>query len=229
MPNERTYLRPIDFTERELVARMLERDDLAWREFHRRYDRLVYRCIHKVTARFRGVLGSEDMREVYSQFLVNLTTRDMHRLRAFAPERGNKLGSWIGMLATNTAWDHLRSIARQPVCTELRDELPLPSTADPHDALVAREEWSLVNELLRELSEKDRDFVRLFYVDGLSPEEVAEEMQIFVKTVYSKKHKIRCRLEGALGDRRAVATAWTRPNGEPDHGAMRGVRIARAF
>ena len=44
----------------------------------------------------------------------------------------------------------------------------------------------------------DQTFVRLYYMDGLSPEEVAEEMQISVKTVYSKKHKIRSRLEHAL-------------------------------
>ncbi|MFO0694822.1 MAG: sigma-70 family RNA polymerase sigma factor [Polyangiales bacterium] len=207
MPTEeRTYLRPTDLTERELVARMLERDDLAWREFHRRYDRLVFRCIHKVTVRFRSVLGSEDVREIYSQFLVNLTARDMHRLRAFAPERGNKLGSWIGMLATNAAWDHLRALSRQPVCTELVDELPRESTyTDPHSALEQKQDWDLVNGLLRGFSEKDRDFVRLFYVDGLTPEQVAEEMEISVKTVYSKKHKIRCRLEGVLSERRLTA------------------------
>jgi RNA polymerase sigma-70 factor (ECF subfamily) len=55
-----------------------------------------------------------------------------------------------------------------------------------------------VNEVVSSFSKKDRVFVRLYYVDGLSPEEVAERMAISVKTVYSKKHKIRCRLEKAL-------------------------------
>jgi RNA polymerase sigma-70 factor (ECF subfamily) len=55
-----------------------------------------------------------------------------------------------------------------------------------------------VSDTLRTFSEKDQTFVRLYYVDGLSPEEVAAEMSISVKTVYSKKHKIRSRLEQAL-------------------------------
>ncbi|MEM1418482.1 MAG: sigma-70 family RNA polymerase sigma factor, partial [Myxococcota bacterium] len=59
-------------------------------------------------------------------------------------------------------------------------------------------------DALQSFSAKDRAFVRLYYVDGMSPEEVAAEMNVSVKTVYSKKHKIRCRLERALADSAAA-------------------------
>jgi RNA polymerase sigma-70 factor, ECF subfamily len=187
------------WSDEELLARMLERQECAWKEFHRRFDRLVYRCIHKVTSRFPGSIGSDDVREIYAQFLFGLSARDMHKLRTFDAERGNKLSSWIGLLATNTAWDFLRAVARQPQQTELSDAEELGLTdQDPFDHLLEKERWCRVNDTLREFSDKDRDFVRLYYMDGLSPEEVAEEMQISVKTVYSKKHKIRCRLARAL-------------------------------
>lgn len=192
-------LAPSDWTDRELLSRMFFRDALAWKEFHRRYDRLIYRCVHKVTSRFRSVVSPEDVREIYAQFLVNITAKDMKKLRAFRPERGNKLSSWIGLLATNTAWDYLRGLARQPPCTELTEAEAVGTRRDdPHDALVAKQRWGLVNEALQRFSQKDQTFVRLYYVDGLTAEEVAERMNISVKTVYSKKHKIRCRLEAAL-------------------------------
>ena len=38
----------------------------------------------------------------------------------------------------------------------------------------------------------------LYYAEGLEAEQVAEEMGISVKTVYSKKHKIRTRLAELL-------------------------------
>jgi RNA polymerase sigma-70 factor (ECF subfamily) len=197
------------WTDEELLGRMLLKEGRAWREFHRRYDRLVYRCIHKVTSRFSGVVSSEDVREIYAMFLMNVTARDMHKLRSFDSERGNKLSSWIGLLATNTAWDYLRSVARQPQTTELTettDEVARASYADPCQLLMHKQRWELVNDTLRSFSTKDRRFVRLYYVDGLTPEEVAERMQISVKTVYSKKHKIRCRLEQALvSESRAAA------------------------
>lgn len=195
----KTTLAPTDWTDRELLARMLLKDGPAWKEFHRRYDRLIFRCIHKVTSRFTHVLGSEDVREIYGMLLVNLTSRDMHKLRCFSFDRGNKLSSWIGLLATNTAWDYLRSLARQPQCSELGEVEELGTLYEtPYEQLADRQRWELVNETLRGFSKKDRVFVRLYYVDGLTPEQIAEEMRISVKTVYSKKHKIRCRLESAL-------------------------------
>lgn len=188
-----------DWSDEVLLAQMLERAPDAWREFHRRFDRLVYRCIHKVTSRFPNSVGAEDVREIYAQFLFGLTHREMHKLRTFDRERGNKLSSWVGLLATNAAWDYLRSVARQPQTTELAAAENVGQVdADPYEHLLEKERWGCVNDTLRTFSAKDQTFVRLYYMDGLTPEEVAEEMRISVKTVYSKKHKIRCRLERAL-------------------------------
>jgi len=179
---------------------MLLREGKAWREFHERYDRLIYRAIHKVTQRFSAVMSSSDVDEIYAMLLVSLNNRDMHKLRTFEPERGHRLSTWVGLLATNAAWDYLRSIARQPARgSALEAEDVSCAEPDPFHMLAAKEEWTRVNATLQSFSEKDRTFVDLFFMQGRTPEQIAEEMQISVKTVYSKKHKIRCRLELALG------------------------------
>ena len=59
------------------------------------------------------------------------------------------------------------------------------------------------NLSLGDFSEKDRTFMVLYYARGLEAEEVAEEMQISLKTVYSKKHKIRAHLRRCLEERKA--------------------------
>ena len=192
-------LEPTEWTDVQLLSSLLVRSDRAWREFHRRFDRLVYKCIHKVTRRFGGVVAEVDVEDIYGQFLLNLTARDMHRLRAFQPERGNKLSTWIGLLATNTAWDHLRRLSRRPRENELDDARHIPAeTAHPLDALEQRQRWALVEQALERFSDRDRTFVQLFYVEGLAAERVAQSMNISVKTVYSKKHKICTRLTAAL-------------------------------
>lgn len=194
-----------EWSDDELLGRMLLREGRAWREFHRRFDRLVYRCIHKVTSRFRSVVGEEDVQEIYAQFQVNITARDFHKLRKYAPDRGSKFGSWIGLLATNTAWDYLRAIARRPNCTDLDEAAELTAGgADPYDKVVEKERWNLVSEVLVGFSSRDRHFVQLYFMDGLTPEEVAAELDVSVKTVYSKKHKIRCRLEREVATRIAA-------------------------
>ena len=192
--------RTTDWSEMQLLERMLLREGRAWREFHERYDRLIYRAIHKVTQRFSAVISSADVDEIYAMLLVSLNNRDMHKLRTFEPERGHRLSTWVGLLATNAAWDYLRTIARQPARgSAVEAEDVSCGEPDPFHALAAKEEWSRVSETLRTFSEKDRTFVDLFFMQGRTPEQIAEQMQISVKTVYSKKHKIRCRLELALG------------------------------
>lgn len=197
-----------DWSDTELLERMMRREGLAWREFHSRYDRLIYRAIHKVTQRFSSVLESADVEEIYAGLMCSLNSRDMHKLRTFDHERGHRLSTWVSLLATNASWDYLRAISRQPQrgsALEAEDvSSPCP---DPFNALATKEEWLRVHETLLGFSEKDRTFVELFFVEGRTPEQIAVQMRISVKTVYSKKHKIRCRLESALGREPHAAAA----------------------
>jgi RNA polymerase sigma-70 factor (ECF subfamily) len=189
-----------------LVEGMLGGGERAWRQFHARYDRLIFRCITKVTGRFASLLTQDDIREIYATLIVQLLSNDMHKLRSFDPARGNRLGSWIGLLAINAAYDYLRQIRREPNRAPLAEaeslSCDLPS---PLDVALYRERAARVTSVLSGFSAKDREFVALYYGEGLEPEQIAERMNISVKTVYSKKHKIRSRLESMLAGCRAAA------------------------
>jgi RNA polymerase sigma-70 factor (ECF subfamily) len=192
--------------DEKLVARMIEGEAGAWREFQAKYDRLIYRCITKVTARFAARLSADDVKEIYATLLLQLLANDKHKLRTFDPQRGNRFGSWIGLLAINAAYDHLRSIRRDAHRAPLTEAEGLSvETPDPHDLCELRQRAGLVEAMMAEFSAKDRQFVELYFGEGLKPEEVAVRMQISVKTVYSKKHKIQSRLEALLGRERLAA------------------------
>ncbi len=192
-------LAPSDWTDLELLPRLLSKEGKAWREFHRRFDRLVYRCIHKVIGRFRRVVSEEDIQDIFAQFLMRLASNDFRKLRQFSPDRGTKLGTWLGMIASNVAWDHLRSASRRPGLVEISEVYDhATDTVGPFEAVAARETWGEVKNVLAGFSAKDQQFVQLYYLDGLSPEQVAETLNVSVKTVYSKKHKIRARLTAEL-------------------------------
>ena len=192
--------------ERELLGGMISDDEHSWREFNQRYSRLIYRCITRVTSRFSAVVGPDDVREIYATLCLSLLANDKRKLRSFEPGRGNKLGSWIGMLAIHTAYDYLRSIKREPKRGSLNEAEALSSELpDPSEAYAMRERARIVASLLDGFSDKDRQFIALYYGEGLEPEQIARRMRISVKTVYSKKHKIRTRLENLLGARRLAA------------------------
>lgn len=186
--------------EAELVAALLTGREAAWRQFHQRYDRLIYRCITRVTVRFTSVVSQDDIREIYATLFVQLLSNNMHKLRTFDASRGSRFGSWIGLLAVNAAYDYLRALRREvgraPIAEAetLRSDLP-----SPFDMVECRERAQQLSQVLAAFSDKDQQFVELYFGEGLEPEQVAERMHISVKTVYSKKHKIQSKLEAMLG------------------------------
>lgn len=197
-----TAKNPASWTDRELLRYVLRNDTRGWAELVRRFRPLVYRCITKVTLRYAPSLGSADLDEIYADVMMQLVRDDMHKLRIYNPARGTKLGSWIGMLAVNAAYDFLRSAGRRPLLDKVEGTLEQYEECDrsPLDQLIEKERWSHVNGLLAEFTDKDRTFVELYYQRGLDADEIAAEMQISLKTVYSKKHKIRAHLVRCLSN-----------------------------
>jgi len=149
--------------------------------------------------RFCSVSSGEDIREIYANLTLQLLSNNMHKLRTYDPDRGTKLGTWIGMLSINASYDYLRSIRREPNCATLTEAERIPSDRhDPFAEMDRKERDQILNDMLRGFSAKDRLFVALYFDQGLDAEVVAQRMNISVKTVYSKKHKIRTRLERLL-------------------------------
>jgi RNA polymerase sigma-70 factor (ECF subfamily) len=178
-----------------LLQRVLDKDQVAWGELIRRFRGLVFRCINKVAGRYDAVLSSEDINEIFGDMCFNLLRDDMRKLRAYDPSRGAKLGSWLGLLAINTAYDYLRQTSRRPMLDRL-DGAPERAGDAPSalDEILEKERWDYLKALLADFSERDRRFVELYYGAGLLPEQVAAAMGISVKTVYSKKNKLRSKL-----------------------------------
>ena len=184
----------------DMVAGLLENRAEAWRALTLRYGRLIQSCISRVVSRFPSVVRAEDTAEIYSMLYLQLLANDRGKLRSFAPERGSRLSTWLGLLATHTAYDFLRTIRRIPRTTGLSEAEELAcETPDPVDMTLVRERASLVDDALAAFTSKDRQFVELYFGEGLDPDEVARRMGISVKTVYSKRHKIQRRLQSLFG------------------------------
>jgi RNA polymerase sigma-70 factor (ECF subfamily) len=191
---------PSEWTDRDLLRHVLRNEQRGWNELVRRYRSLIFRCITKVTLKYAPTLSSADLDEIYADVMMQLVRDDMHKLRIYNPARGTKLGSWIGMISVNAAYDFLRSAGRRPLLDKVDGSIDPHEECDrtPLDMLIEKERWSHLNEMLSEFTDKDRTFVELYYQRGMEADEIAAEMQISLKTVYSKKHKIRAHLVRCL-------------------------------
>ncbi|MCB9555687.1 MAG: sigma-70 family RNA polymerase sigma factor [Deltaproteobacteria bacterium] len=196
------------FDDLRLLNAVLEQQERAWCELLRRYRGVIFRCIHKAVAKYRTALTNEDVEEIFAEVCFNLLRNDMRKLRLYDPEKGARLGSWLGLIAINTAYDHLRAVGRQPLldrvegCPELAD-----SAADPLDDLLFKERIDQLNQFAARFSTRDQRFLELYYGRGLTALEVAENMRISVKTVYSKKNKISKRLTAMAIEHRSLLAA----------------------
>jgi RNA polymerase sigma-70 factor (ECF subfamily) len=177
----------------------------AWQEFERRYSHMLLACITRIVRRFVRSTGSEDARDIYAIFCLGLI-QEKKRLRSYEPGRGTKLGSWLVMLAVHGTYDYLRSVRRRPTGVPIESLSDLAASYPaPEELCIQHQRNEVVERLLGELTEKDRQFMVLHFGQGLDPEEVALAMGISVKTVYTKKHKLRGRLEAMLVNYRSAA------------------------
>lgn len=195
--------------EAQLLTALVGGEESAWREFHRCYSGTIFRSIGRVKSRFPNLIGGDDVTEIYSDLCVQLLSNDKRRLRQFDPTRGTRLAVWLGVLARHAAYDFLRDRRRQPYVLWLGDELSetealIDDAPDAFRVYSARERAGVVAHLIAGLSARDQEFVMLYYCQGLDPEETAERLGICVGTVYSKKHKIRARIEDLLEKRLAA-------------------------
>ncbi len=191
----------------QLLERVLDHQRGAWEELLSRYRSLMHRCILKATSRVGAQLCPDDHDEIFCELCMNLLRNDMKKLRAFDPGRGVKLSTWLGMLAVNTAYDCLRRRARYPLLSGHEEQVVQGVSEDPGplEQILAKERHGLLGQLVERLSARDRDFVRLYFEQELDAELIARSMNISVKTVYTKKHKISARLVRLAEQQRAAA------------------------
>jgi RNA polymerase sigma-70 factor, ECF subfamily len=185
-------------TDGELVSRMLENDGRAWRTFVVRYRPLISFNIRAVLAPFR--VHPIDPDDAYAAVMSSLLAHDMSKLRVYDESRGTKLSSWISMLTRHATWDLLREARRLRRLHEALAYSASPRAAcDPLEQLMSRECVALLDAARADLSARDQTFFELAYVECAQPARIASEMGISIKTVYTKNHKVRGKLQLSLG------------------------------
>jgi RNA polymerase sigma-70 factor (ECF subfamily) len=188
--------------EKRLLERVLKGDQQAWTEFCRRYENLIVSCVVKVLRRYNAAFCSEDLADLVAEVWLVLLRDDMRKLRLYDADRGYRLASWVGLMATNCTIDQLRT--RTSEQTYLDDvacpERLLVDVSRPDQGIEEREIADLARRALDRLSSEERAFVFSCFHEERRPEELAAELGITINTIYSRKFKIREKLIRIVAD-----------------------------
>lgn len=113
----------------------------------------------------------------------------------------SSLSTWMYRIATNTAYDRLRSPSFQPA-----GEVPLDNAAPVHDrssgvdqTLVRTEMNDCIAEYIARLPASYRSVVILSEHEGLTNQEIADALGVSLDTVKIRLHRARARLRRDLG------------------------------
>ncbi len=167
--------------DRDLVRRCLSRHAGAWNDFVDRYLGLVYHVIHH-TAHLRSTpLGPEDVEDLAAEVLLQIVARDYAVLREF---RGaSSLATYLTVIARRICVQELakRGAARevQPPADKGMDDVE----ADDPSAAAGLESLEEVEKLLAKLPGKEREVVRLYYIEGRTYEEISTELNLPINSI----------------------------------------------
>jgi RNA polymerase sigma-70 factor (ECF subfamily) len=168
--------------DRALLQRCLNREPGAWNDFVDRFLGLIYHVIHH-TAHLRSVpLQPEDIEDVAAEILLQMVANDYAVLRQF---RGQcSLATYLTVIARRIC---VHELARRSVAKEVQPSAAHPDLedveADEEPATHGMENLEEVEKLLAKLPSREREVVRLHYLEGRSYEEISTALKIPVNSI----------------------------------------------
>jgi RNA polymerase sigma-70 factor (ECF subfamily) len=175
---------------------------MTFNEIYKKYQRSLFNCIRKI------VINELDAEELANEAMIRV-----HKsLSTYNADKG-ALSTWIHNIGKNAAIDFIRKKKLNTVALENtyvnwmngEEEAQIDhiielkdSDNNPEEMMICEEVRETLNAQFATLSKGDQLIASMHYFDGLSYEEVAQEMGMPLGTVKAKIHKARVALMEAF-------------------------------
>jgi RNA polymerase sigma-70 factor, ECF subfamily len=171
------------FRDSELVAAGLAGDKSALEALVEYYYKPVYRAAYRILN--DAEVSADVTQTTFLSAFENLASYD----------RRYKFFSWLYRIALNTAFDVRR---RRELSSERGNEPEEPAAAEPESDIEQEESRRIVRQLINNLQEDYLAVIILRHYSELSYDEMAEVLEIPVKTVRSRLYSARQLLKEQL-------------------------------
>jgi len=175
---------PLSAADRSLLQRCLSHDAAAWREFVDRFLGLIYHVIQSTTQLRSNPLSPEDVEDLAAEILLQVVAKDFAVLRRF--QGRSSLAAYLTVIARRTC---IHELAKRAGVSSLPAPAPKPAALGNHDVEQPApgnadlENMEEVQRLLNRLPPRDRQVVRMFYIEGKTYDEIAAELGISRNTI----------------------------------------------
>lgn len=186
----------------------------AFADLVERHKGRVYRTLYQVVG------DANDAQDLSQEVFVKL-------FRSLGTYRGDAaFTTWLHRLTLNLAFDWLRARRRRPLQVPLeptadRDDRPVPELpsqeAGPEEIALRAERRQSVRQAVQNLSPDYREVVLLHHFHHLSYQQIADRLEIPVRTVETRLYRARAQLKKVL----------TATEGGDSGGVQNGTPVAR--
>ncbi len=175
----------------------------AWHRFVERFSKLIYHSINKTLQSYACNLQQEDIEDIFNGIFLSIIENNYKKLRQFEGKKGCTLSSWIRLITIRHTIDFLRGQKEYVSIDSETDFRPMVETIKDNNPSVEyylqlSQTEMMLKKSIEALPSPDRLFMELYYGKELPPEEIAVIMNVSVGTIYSKKNRIREKLEKSL-------------------------------
>jgi RNA polymerase sigma-70 factor (ECF subfamily) len=172
---------PLTALDRDLLKRCLQHEPGSWNEFVDRYLGLIYHVINHASHLRSVTLRPEDVEDLAAEVLLQIVGNDYAILRQFRKE--SSLATYLTVIARRIC---VQELAKRQAAREVQPQIDgkhvEPDFEEPR-AAVGLETLEEVAKLLRKLPSRERQVVRLFYLEGRTYEEISTQLEIPVNTI----------------------------------------------
>jgi RNA polymerase sigma-70 factor (ECF subfamily) len=173
---------PFTPVDRDLLKRCLANAPGSWNDFVDRFVSLIYHAI-QYTGHLRSArVGPEDLEDIAAEVMLKLVANDFRVLREFRGE--SSLATYLTVIARRICVKELAR--RQQVLGAINrgeSRVPEPELDDAPAAVKGIERLEEVDSLLRRLKGREREIVRLYYLEGRTYEEISTDTDVPVNTI----------------------------------------------
>jgi RNA polymerase sigma-70 factor (ECF subfamily) len=184
---------PFTAVDRELLKRCLNRDAGSWNEFVDRYLSLIYHVIG-YTAHLRSVrLGPEDVEDIAAEVLLKIVSNNYRVFRDFRGE--SSLATYLTVVTRRICVQELVKRQQRKEAIARGDlKVSVAELDEEPAALKGVESLEEVEKLLKKLKGREREIVRLYYLEARTYEEISTETDVPVNTIGTILSRARAKL-----------------------------------
>ena len=182
--------------DRDLIRRLLLRQEPAWLEFVQKFERLVWSQVSRTANRMNIPVSKAEIEDICALVFASLLKSDMRSLRSFNGK--SRLSTWLTVVSRRIGMRELGKKTRQLARESLQQDSVPAQEPDALSRMVQVEDRKRLHSTLESLGNEDKEILELFYDQNMGYKEISAKLGISVNTVGPKLTRAHNRLRNRM-------------------------------